>query len=197
MPKIVGIVVCIPKTKQGQGVETAPNPQTVALLQTTGEKLEEMDPRYSPSLCFGSCTRCSKAVYGAGGACQAMGHLFHNTCFTCSICNKQLNGKPFFTLSGQIYCEDDFLFSGVHPSQEVCHRCGCSIDDFVLQAGGKSYHPTCFRCVVCRQEMEGQAFAVDSDSRVYCVSDYHRVQASRCDACGMPILPTEASLNLI
>jgi len=143
---------------------------------------------------------------------------------------KQLNGKPFFTLSGQIYCEDDFLvsislrwsqryqkmwldfafffiisyflqFSGVHPSQEVCHSCGCSIDDFVsnysfthmhlgpcvwghvrelmildqvLQARGKSYHRSCFRCVVCRQELEGQAFAVDSHSRVYCVSDYHR-----------------------
>ncbi|XP_072226666.1 LIM domain-containing protein 1 [Leuresthes tenuis] len=156
-----------------------------------------MDPRYSPSLCFGSCTRCSKVVYGAGGACRAMGHLFHNTCFTCSVCSKQLNGKPFFTLSGQIYCEDDFLFSGVHPSQEVCHSCGCSIDDFVLQARGKSYHPSCFRCVICRQELEGQAFAVDSHSRVYCVSDYHRVQAPRCDACGMPILPTEGSTESI
>ena len=44
----------------------------------------------------------------------------------------------------------------------------------VLQAHGKSYHPCCFRCVICKEELEGQAFAVDSDSRVYCISDYHR-----------------------
>ncbi|XP_041823094.1 LIM domain-containing protein 1 [Melanotaenia boesemani] len=156
-----------------------------------------MDPSHSPSLYFGSCTRCSEAVYGSGGACQAMGRLFHNSCFTCSVCNKQLNGKPYFTVSGLIYCEDDFLFSGVHPSQEVCNSCGCSVSDYVLQACGKSYHPSCFRCVVCGQELEGQAFTVDSDSRVYCVSDYHRVQAPSCAACGMPILPTEGSTESI
>ncbi|MEQ2256433.1 hypothetical protein ILYODFUR_024144, partial [Ilyodon furcidens] len=120
-----------------------------------------------------SCTRCGEAVYATGGACKAMGHLFHNTCFTCAVCNKQLKGQPFFTVLGHIYCEDDFLFSGVHPPEEVCNHCGSSITDLVLQAQGKSYHPTCFRCVVCRQELEGQPFAVDSDSRVYCVIDYH------------------------
>uniref|UniRef100_A0A3P8SNT7 LIM zinc-binding domain-containing protein n=1 Tax=Amphiprion percula TaxID=161767 RepID=A0A3P8SNT7_AMPPE len=40
----------------------------------------------------------------------------------------------------------------------------------VLQARGKSYHPSCFCCVVCRQNLEGQSFAVDSDCRIYCVT---------------------------
>ncbi|XP_054879657.1 LIM domain-containing protein 1 isoform X1 [Poeciliopsis prolifica] len=177
-----------------------------------------------PRLCFGSCTRCGEAVFSAGGACKAMGHLFHNTCFTCSVCNKQLKGQPFFTVSGHIYCEDDFLFSGVHPSEETCYSCGSSITDLariflftrmssplckpsclkqlklhiqVLQARGKSYHPTCFHCVVCRQELQGQAFAVDSDCRVYCVTDYHRVQSPLCGACRKPILPTEGSAESI
>uniref|UniRef100_A0A3P9M0B3 LIM zinc-binding domain-containing protein n=1 Tax=Oryzias latipes TaxID=8090 RepID=A0A3P9M0B3_ORYLA len=59
-----------------------------------------------------------------------------------------------------------------------------------------SYHPSCFRCVVCSKELQGQAFAADSSSRVYCISDYHRVQAPRCAACHLAIVPTEVSLCL-
>ncbi|XP_017162861.1 nurim [Poecilia reticulata] len=88
-----------------------------------------------PRRCFGSCAGCGEAVLAAGGACQAMGRLFHNTCFTCSVCSKQLKGQPFFTVSGHIYCEDDFLFSGVHPSEETCYSCGSSITDLTGAAG--------------------------------------------------------------
>ncbi|XP_044027466.1 LIM domain-containing protein 1-like isoform X2 [Siniperca chuatsi] len=156
-----------------------------------------MDPTHSSNLYFGSCTGCSQAVYGEGRACRVMGQLFHDTCFTCSVCSKKLSGKAFFTVSGRIYCEDDFLYSGVHPSPDVCNSCGYLIMDMVLQARGKSYHPSCFRCVVCRQSLEGQPFSVDTDSRVYCVSDYHKVQAPRCAACRVPILPTEGSTESI
>lgn len=44
----------------------------------------------------------------------------------------------------------------------------------VLQARGKVFHPGCFCCVVCRRGLVDQPFAVDSDCRIYCVSDYHR-----------------------
>nr|XP_019958020.1 PREDICTED: LIM domain-containing protein 1-like [Paralichthys olivaceus] len=157
-----------------------------------------MDPSHRTSLYFGSCTKCSEAVYGAGRACRAMGHLFHDACFTCSVCSKKLSGQPFYTVSGGIYCENDFLYSGVHPTAEMCNSCGYLImDNVVLQARGKSYHPSCFRCVVCSQGLEGQPFSVDADSRVYCVSDYHRVRAPCCAACRTPILPTEGSTESI
>ncbi|XP_060892979.1 LIM domain-containing protein 1-like [Labrus mixtus] len=110
---------------------------------------------------------------------------------------QKLSGKSFHTVSGRIYCEDDFLYSGVHPSPEVCHSCGCLITDLVLQARGKSYHPSCFCRVVCRRSLEGQPFSVDADSRVYCVTDYHKVQARVCAACREPILPTEGSAESI
>ncbi|KAM3596522.1 uncharacterized protein V6R79_016019 [Siganus canaliculatus] len=133
-----------------------------------------MDPSYSSNIYIGSCAGCNKEIHGEGRVCHAMGCLFHDTCFICSVCSKKLSGKPFFTIFGRIFCDDDFLYSGVHPSPEVCSSCGYLIKDMVLQAHGKSYHPPCFRCVVCRQSLEGQPFSVDTDSRVYCVSDYQR-----------------------
>lgn len=32
--------------------------------------------------------KCSKGVFGAGQACQAMGSLYHDTCFTCAACSE-------------------------------------------------------------------------------------------------------------
>lgn len=32
--------------------------------------------------------KCSKGVYGANQACQAMGNLYHDGCFTCGACSK-------------------------------------------------------------------------------------------------------------
>ncbi|XP_032391528.1 LIM domain-containing protein 1 [Etheostoma spectabile] len=156
-----------------------------------------MEPSHSSSLYFGSCTRCSKAVYSDQRACRAMGQLFHYACFTCSVCSEKLSGKPFYSVSGKIYCEEDYFHSGGHSSSEACNSCGFLILDMVLQARGKSYHPSCFRCVVCRQSLEGQPFSVDADTRVYCVSDYHKIQAPLCAVCKVPILPTEGLTDSI
>ncbi|XP_077405351.1 LIM domain-containing protein 1 isoform X3 [Vanacampus margaritifer] len=156
-----------------------------------------MDTSGGSKFYFGHCAKCSKEVHGAGKACQAMGQLFHGTCFTCSVCSKNLHGKPFYTVSGIFYCEEDFLYSGVHPSPEVCYSCGQLIEDMVLQARGKSYHSACFRCAVCKQSLEDLPFTVGTDKKVYCIKDYHKVQAPCCAACNKPILPTEGCTESI
>ncbi|XP_061615887.1 LIM domain-containing protein 1 [Phyllopteryx taeniolatus] len=159
--------------------------------------MEEMDTSGRSKFYFGNCAKCSEEVHGAGKACRAMGQIFHETCFTCCVCSQRLQGKPFYSVTGMIYCEEDFLHSGVHPSPEVCYSCGQLIEDMVLQAHGKSYHSACFHCAVCRRSLENVPFTVGTDTKVYCVSDYHKVKATCCAACNKPILPTEGCTESI
>ncbi|XP_056597987.1 LIM domain-containing protein 1 isoform X2 [Triplophysa dalaica] len=142
---------------------------------------------------MGSCVKCTGSVHSSDQACQAMGQIFHTKCFTCSFCNKQLKGKPFYYFSGSVFCEEDYLYSSVKQLAEVCTSCGYLISDTVIQALGKSFHPDCFHCVICKEKLEGQQFNVDTQQKIYCVKDYRRFVAQTCEACGLLILPTEGS----
>ncbi|KAF6128486.1 actin binding LIM protein family member 2 [Phyllostomus discolor] len=86
-----------------------------------------------------------------GGVCKGevlrvQSKYFHIQCFVCKACGCDLAEGGFFVRQGEHICTRDY--QRLYGTR--CFRCDQFIEGEVVSALGKTYHPDCFVCAVCR-----------------------------------------------
>uniref|UniRef100_A0ABB5URA4 Actin binding LIM protein family member 2 n=1 Tax=Sus scrofa TaxID=9823 RepID=A0ABB5URA4_PIG len=85
-----------------------------------------------------------------GGVCgevlRVQSKYFHIQCFVCKACGCDLAEGGFFVRQGEYICTQDY--QRLYGTR--CFSCDQFIEGEVVSALGKTYHPDCFVCAVCR-----------------------------------------------
>ncbi|XP_069002217.1 actin-binding LIM protein 3-like isoform X6 [Embiotoca jacksoni] len=90
------------------------------------------------------CERCGEVCRGE--VVRVKNTHFHVQCFTCQVCGCDLVQSGFFHHSGEYICTADY--QRLYGTQ--CDSCDQYITGEVVSALGRTYHPHCFVCSVCK-----------------------------------------------
>ncbi|XP_033885719.1 actin-binding LIM protein 1-like isoform X21 [Acipenser ruthenus] len=90
------------------------------------------------------CHKCGEPCKGE--VLRVQSNHFHIKCFTCKVCGCDLAQGGFFMKNGDYLCTLDYQ----HLHGTRCNGCGDFVEGEVVTALGKTYHPTCFVCTICK-----------------------------------------------
>jgi len=118
------------------------------------------------------CFRCGSNITAGQTFLNALGHPWHDRCFTCKKCDKLLGTGDFYNLNSEPYCNE------CHSTHDVpiCADCQQPLrrgSDF-LRFDGVSYHVHCFTCNNCNRELNTNDFFRNNGKR-YCGSCSNRL----------------------
>ncbi|XP_017339054.1 actin-binding LIM protein 2 isoform X2 [Ictalurus punctatus] len=91
------------------------------------------------------CQNCGQACKGE--VLRVQNKHFHIKCFICKVCGCDLAQGGFFVRQGEFICTLDY--QRLYGTR--CFSCEQFIEGEVVSALGKTYHPRCFVCAVCKQ----------------------------------------------
>ncbi|XP_072002296.1 actin-binding LIM protein 3 isoform X5 [Engystomops pustulosus] len=91
------------------------------------------------------CYRCGEICKGEVVRVQT--NHFHIRCFTCQVCGCDLAQSGFFFKNGEYICTRDY--QQLYGTR--CDSCRDFITGEVISALGRTYHPKCFVCSMCRK----------------------------------------------
>ncbi|XP_040411673.1 actin-binding LIM protein 2 isoform X14 [Cygnus olor] len=90
------------------------------------------------------CNTCGNPCKGE--VLRVQNKYFHIKCFVCKACGCDLAQGGFFVRQGDYICTLDY--QRLYGTR--CFSCDEFIEGEVVSALGKTYHPDCFVCAVCR-----------------------------------------------
>uniref|UniRef100_A0A3Q0R7Q6 Actin binding LIM protein 1a n=1 Tax=Amphilophus citrinellus TaxID=61819 RepID=A0A3Q0R7Q6_AMPCI len=91
------------------------------------------------------CYKCGQPCKGE--VLRVQNKHFHLKCFTCKVCGCDLAQGGFFMKNGEYLCTLDY--QRMHGTR--CNGCGDFVEGEVVTALGKTYHPACFVCTICKR----------------------------------------------
>nr|XP_028573482.1 actin-binding LIM protein 3 isoform X11 [Podarcis muralis] len=91
------------------------------------------------------CYRCGDTCKGE--VVRVQSNHFHIRCFTCQVCGCDLAQSGFFFKNGEYICTHDY--QKLYGTR--CDSCQDFITGEVISALGRTYHPKCFVCSMCRK----------------------------------------------
>uniref|UniRef100_A0A4W5N815 Actin binding LIM protein 1 n=1 Tax=Hucho hucho TaxID=62062 RepID=A0A4W5N815_9TELE len=91
------------------------------------------------------CYKCGEPCKGE--VLRVQSKHFHLKCFTCKVCGCDLAQGGFFMKNGDYLCTLDY--QRMHGTR--CNGCRDFVEGEVVTALGKTYHPACFVCTICKR----------------------------------------------
>ncbi|XP_038614643.1 actin-binding LIM protein 1 isoform X12 [Tachyglossus aculeatus] len=156
------------------------------------------DPHHTPEKPAIHCHKCGEPCKGE--VLRVQTRHFHIKCFTCKVCGCDLAQGGFFIKNGDYLCTLDY--QRMYGTR--CNGCGEFVEGEVVTALGKTYHPTCFACTVCKRPFppgdrvtfNGRDCLCQLCAQPMSTSPKEVSSSSSCAGCGRDIKNGQALLAL-
>ncbi|XP_042192888.1 actin-binding LIM protein 1 isoform X11 [Callorhinchus milii] len=156
------------------------------------------DPRQPTEKPAIHCFKCGDPCKGQVLRVQA--RHFHLKCFTCKVCGCDLAKGGFFMKNSDYLCTLDY--QRLYGTR--CQGCGEFVEGEVVTALGKTYHPQCFVCSICKRPFpagdrvtfNGKDCLCERCAQPKSSSPKEAGGSSNCAGCGRDIKNGQALLAL-
>ncbi|KAK7148971.1 hypothetical protein R3I93_013092 [Phoxinus phoxinus] len=196
--RVAEVLYLIPKQSMMQQLPFI-NPDDYYLSESLTPVAHTQESHHQTEKPLIRCAKCGEVCKGEVLRVQAK--HFHIKCFTCKVCGCDLAQGGFFMKNGDYLCTLDY--QRIHGTR--CNICGEFVEGEVVTALGKTYHPACFVCTICKRPFPaGDRVTFNGKDCLcqYCaepMSPGHTKDAvgpSSCAGCGRDIKNGQALLAL-